>query len=418
MDELQERFVAEATRHATGRDESFLSAVWVERLPELRQLITGRSILVAGGAGSIGFAVTKEIVALQPKRLVLLDVNENALVEVVRGLRSSGRLGNQTDLLTVAADITAPSIEGLAGYFGDSDAILNFAASKHVRAERDPFSALRMVEVNALGTARLLATARAQAGVDRFFSVSTDKAAEPVSLMGASKRLMEKTMFGEIGRGSANVITSCRFANVAFSNGSLLESWATRIGRREPVAVPRGIRRFFVSFEEAAQLCLIAFAQPQTGLFCPDLDPTENLVDLEELLERSLHSIGLGVDVLSDPSEAVATSRAARERGAQVVVITEPDTEGEKFAEQFWGGDEYVAPSGTSHLLGVHNRGVDDQLGGMRVNGVSLSEIEELASIGASPEGYSVDTLVRHMMELVPAYRPARGGGASLDSRL
>ncbi|MBM3566841.1 MAG: NAD-dependent epimerase/dehydratase family protein, partial [Alphaproteobacteria bacterium] len=250
-----------------GRSRSLFADDVAANAAFLKAAINGARILVIGAAGSIGAAFVKQLAAFNPASLHLVDIDENDLVELVRDLRSSP-LNLPPDFRTVTADFAGPEFLRYARENAPYDVLANFSALKHVRAERDVYSLARMIEVNVAALDRCLGQSDGL-GFKRVFSVSTDKCVRPANLMGASKNLMEKVLFS---RGGSFIATSARFANVAFSAGSLLEGFERRLAKGQPIAGPSDVKRYFISHEEAAQLCLLAcFLGEDRQVFFPKL---------------------------------------------------------------------------------------------------------------------------------------------------
>ncbi|MEQ8704215.1 MAG: UDP-N-acetylglucosamine 4,6-dehydratase [Phaeodactylibacter sp.] len=219
----------------------------------LDDLVTNSTFLVLGGAGSIGQAVTKEIFKRNPKKLHVVDISENNLVELVRDIRSSyGYIDGE--FKTFALDIGSWQYDAFIQADGSYDYVLNLSALKHVRSEKDPYTLMRMIETNIFNTTKTIQQS-IDKGTRKYFCVSTDKAANPVNMMGASKRIME--MFAM--RESQNIgISMARFANVAFSDGSLLHSFNQRLAKTQPIVAPSDVRRYFVTPQESGELCLMS----------------------------------------------------------------------------------------------------------------------------------------------------------------
>ena len=241
---------------------------------ELSKVVSFSSFLVIGGAGSIGQAVVKEIFKRNPKKLHVVDISENNLVELVRDIRSSfGYIDG--DFKTFALDIGSIEYDAFIKADGKFDYVLNLSALKHVRSEKDPFTLMRMIDVNIFNTEKTLQQS-IDSGVKKYFCVSTDKAANPVNMMGASKRIME--MF--IMRKSKDIkISTARFANVAFSDGSLLHGFDQRIKKRQPIVAPNDIKRYFVIPKESGELCLMSciFGENR-DIFFPKLSENSHLI--------------------------------------------------------------------------------------------------------------------------------------------
>lgn len=338
---------------ATNRTRSLFADDMAACAEQIRGAVHARRVLVIGGAGSIGSATVRMLLPSLPACVHVVDQDENGLAELVRDLRSGPEPLGVGDLRTLPLDYGAAVMRRFLDDEPPYDLVLNFAALKHVRSEKDIYSLTQLLDVNVLRQARFMAWLAERAAATRYFCVSTDKAANPVSLMGASKRVMEHVMFSGIRPLPAgSVVTSARFANVAFSAGSLLESFLRRIARRQPLAVPRETRRYFVSIEEAGQICLLAAsAVPDHTIAVPRLSGEGRLLDeiAVGLIERS----GWTPVLVDDEDEA----RAAMERfpvtGRYPVLLTPLDTAGEKPFEEFVADDEREVEVGLQHLAAV-----------------------------------------------------------------
>jgi len=330
--------VSELAAATVRRQKSLFEADCASHADEVASLVQGRRVLVVGGAGSIGSATAAQLAGFSPAQLHIVDTDENGLTELVRDLRSQGIVSDRTDLRTTPLDAGSPTMLRLLQDNRGYDLVLNFAAVKHVRSEKDLLSLLRMLDVNLRITRRLLENVAATS--ERYFAVSTDKAANPVNLMGASKRAMEHLVLDE----DLDIeVTSARFANVAFSQGSLLDGWLRRLAKRQPWAVPAGARRFFVTLEEAGQLCLLAAtAAPAGKVIIPDLNPATELRDLVEVAHDVLGVLGLRPELHDDEGSARRAALSPRP-GTWPVLITRLDTAGEKEYEEF------VAPGDVVH---------------------------------------------------------------------
>jgi FlaA1/EpsC-like NDP-sugar epimerase len=310
-------------------------------------VIGGRRVLVIGGAGSIGSATVREIARFKPRQLHVVDLDENGLAELVRDLRSRDAVDARTELRTTPLDFGGPIMRRLLHDNRGYDLVLNFAAVKHVRSEKDVFSLLRMLEINVISARRLIDWL-SDLGVPRYFAVSTDKAANPVNLMGATKRAMELVMLDERIPQTA---TSARFANVAFSNGSLLDGWLRRLEKRQPLAAPTATRRFFVTPEESGQLCLLAAAVAKDRrIVIPALDPELHLRDLVEVAEEVLGALGLEPIRCTTEDEARSQMQHVGVTGRWPILLTSLDTAGEKEFEEFAAIDDVVHDDGFQQL--------------------------------------------------------------------
>ena len=307
--------------------------------------VQGKRVLVVGGAGSIGSATTAQLARFSPAQLHIVDTDENGLTELVRDLRSQGIVSDRTELRTTPLDAGSPTMVRLLQDNHGYDLVLNFAAVKHVRSEKDLLSLLRMLDVNLRVTRRLLENVAGTS--ERYFAVSTDKAANPVNLMGASKRAMEHLVLDE---DLGIEVSSARFANVAFSQGSLLDGWLRRMAKRQPWAVPAGVKRFFVTLEEAGQLCLLAATVAPAGkVVIPDLDPATELRDLVEVAHDVLAVFGLRPDLHDDEDSARKAAQSPRP-GTWPVLVTRLDTAGEKDHEEFVAAGDVVHDVGFAAL--------------------------------------------------------------------
>ncbi|NQU37778.1 MAG: SDR family NAD(P)-dependent oxidoreductase [Actinobacteria bacterium] len=309
---------------------AFIGALEELDLP-LRSRYEGAAILVTGGAGFIAGQTLRTLLRYKPARVVVVDTNENALAELVRDLRSEGAIPASCRFELRLADVTRPMLSRIVREDGPFDSVLAFAAAKHVRSERDAVSALHMLNVNINGTLRTVEYAL-QANPDcDVFIVSTDKAASPASMMGASKRVMEQAVIGSFPN-----TTTTRFANVAFSSGSLLESWLIRLGRGQVLPVPAETERFFVSPIEAGQLCTSASVAPPGSIVVPASGAVES-IDLQQALSDVLESMSLQPVIFHDEAAALGYTAGPSERR---VLVTPRDTAGEKPAEVFLGAGE------------------------------------------------------------------------------
>ncbi len=325
---------AELARVVVNRQESLFQPDVDASAAVVSEQVAGRPILVVGGAGSIGAATVRELLSFAPSSVCVVDVNENGLTELLRDLRAQDAVATTTELHAVPLDMGSPTMRRVLATYGPFDAVLNFAAVKHVRSERDTASLLHMLDVNVVKARRLLAMVAEQSPGASYFAVSTDKAANPVNLMGCSKRVMELVMFAQVTRASR--VTSARFANVAFSDGSLLDGWLRRLDKGQPWAVPGATRRFFVTPQESGQLCLLgAVVAPDRHVVYPSLDPETALQDLEAVALRVMDRLGLTPLVVSTEAEARAAMGGVARGGPYPLLVTALDTMGEKEFEEF-----------------------------------------------------------------------------------
>ena len=305
---------------------------------ELEKIVSSSSFLVIGGAGAIGQAVVKEIFRRNPKKLHVVDINENNLTELVRDIRSShGYIDG--DFNTYAIDIGSIEYDAFIQSDGKYDYVLNLSALKHVRSEEDPFTLMRMIDVNILNTDKTIKQAIKKSS-KKYFCVSTDKAANPVNMMGASKRIME--MF--IMRRSQEIkISTSRFANVAFSDGSLLHGFNQRIAKRQPIAAPSDVRRYFVTPKESGELCLMSciFGENR-DIFFPKLSESLHLISFSDIALKYLNSIGYDAYLCNSEEEARDLIKSLPKENKWPCLFTESDTTGEKDFEEFYTSKENI----------------------------------------------------------------------------
>ena len=305
---------------------------------ELADKVADGNFLVLGGAGSIGQAVVKEIFQRNPNKLHVVDISENNLVELVRDIRSSyGYIDG--DFKTYALDIGSKAYDAFFESDGQYDYILNLSALKHVRSEKDPFTLMRMVEVNILNTIKTCQQAKA-VGAKKYFCVSTDKAANPVNMMGASKRIMELFLMREANQ---LPISTARFANVAFSDGSLLYGFQNRIIKKQPIAAPDDVKRYFITQEEAGQLCLIACLMGENkDIFFPKLKDELHLITFKSIAQKFLLDQGFTPMECSSEEEARSAIEKCIEEKKWPCYFSPSTTTGEKSFEEFYREDEQL----------------------------------------------------------------------------
>lgn len=331
-----DRFIA---THITGRPESLLAADLSAHHDLLRERIDDRSVLVIGGAGTIGASFIRALLRFRPRRLYVVDTNENGLTELTRDLRSSVGLHIPDDYKTYPISFGDLVFVNLFEQEGPFDIVANFAAHKHVRSEKDHYSIEAMIENNVIRTKRLLDLLVAYPP-QRFFCVSTDKAANPVNVMGASKKLMEEVL---LAYARDLPIATARFANVAFSNGSLLDGFLYRLLKQQPFSSPVDVRRYFVSPRESGELCLLAGIMGNPGeIFFPKLGE-EQMKTFADIAVALLQELGYTPDFCATEQEAREKAAALDPDGsAWPVYFFGSDTSGEKLYEEFYTGDEAV----------------------------------------------------------------------------
>jgi FlaA1/EpsC-like NDP-sugar epimerase len=332
----------------TSRPQSLLAQDIEANAAQLSQLIGNRSVLVIGGAGTIGSSYIKAMLPFKPGKLVVVDINENGLTELVRDCRSRQDLQLPKDFKSYPVNFGDKVFEKIFQNEGPFDIVANFAAHKHVRSEKDIYSIEAMIENNVIRAKHFLDQLLASPP-QHFFCVSTDKAANPVNIMGASKKLMEEVILAY----STDIkITTARFANVAFSNGSLLAGFIERLMKQQPFSCPSDVRRYFVSPAESGQICLLACMLGNSGeIIFPKLDPEKDLVSFRDIALKLLQE--LGYEPYECSSEHEAREMAADVRGNRYpVYFFESETSGEKLYEEFYTDQEDLDLD-RFHALGV-----------------------------------------------------------------
>lgn len=305
---------------------------------ELSQIVSSSSFLVIGGAGSIGQATVKEIFKRKPKKLHVVDISENNLVELVRDIRSSyGYIDG--DFRTFALDISSEEYDVFIENDGKYDYVLNLSALKHVRSEKDPFTLMRMINVNIINTEKTLKQAIAK-NTKKYFCVSTDKAANPVNMMGASKRIMEMFL---MRRSKQIEISTARFANVAFSDGSLLHGFDQRIKKQQPIVAPNDVKRYFVTPKESGELCLMSCVFGENrDIFFPKLSEELHLITFSDIAVRYLRELGFEAFICESEDQARELVGKLPEQGKWPCLFVSSDTTGEKDFEEFFTTQEIL----------------------------------------------------------------------------
>lgn len=378
--------------HLIGRSQTLFEDDVLQFQEALLDLVGQSSFLVIGGAGSIGQAVTKEIFKRNPAKLHVVDISENNLVELVRDIRSSmGYISG--DFKTFALDIQSEEFKAMFQHEGTYDYVLNLSALKHVRSEKDPYTLMRMVQVNILNTLSSLQMA-AEFGTRKYFCVSTDKAANPVNMMGASKRIMELFLMRE----SRHInLSMARFANVAFSDGSLLHGFNQRIQKHQPIVAPNDVRRYFVTPAESGELCLMSCLLGENrDIFFPKLSEHLHLITFAEIAEKYLFQRGYKPYLCADEEEARSMMQNWTDQKAWPCLFTHSDTTGEKDFEEFYTDQEEIDLFRFKNLGIVKSRlNYQDQL--------LDSFLEEVQGMKASLEWTRAD-LIQAFKKLLPDF--------------
>ncbi|MCA4023171.1 UDP-N-acetylglucosamine 4,6-dehydratase [Vibrio vulnificus] len=321
-----------------GRTNALFTQDIAQHEAELSRIVSESRFLVLGGAGSIGQAVTKEIFKRHPQKLHVVDISENNMVELVRDIRSSfGYIDG--DFQTFALDIGSIEYDAFIKADGQYDYVLNLSALKHVRSEKDPFTLMRMIDVNVFNTDKTIQQS-IDAGVKKYFCVSTDKAANPVNMMGASKRIMEMFL---MRKSEQIAISTARFANVAFSDGSLLHGFNQRIQKNQPIVAPNDIKRYFVTPQESGELCLMSciFGENR-DIFFPKLSEALHLITFADIAVKYLKQRGYEPHLCANEDEARELAKTLPAQGKWPCLFTESDTTGEKDFEEFFTDKEVL----------------------------------------------------------------------------
>ena len=337
-----------------GRTDPLFKEDIFNQKKELEALVSSSRFLVIGGAGSIGQAVTREIFKRNPLALHVVDISENNMVELVRDIRST--LGYiDGDFRTFAIDCGSNEYRALMNSNNKYDYVLNLSALKHVRSEKDPFTLMRLIEVNILNTIRTVQIAK-EHDVKKYFCVSTDKAANPVNMMGASKRIMEMFLMRE---SESIKISTARFANVAFSDGSLLHGFNQRFSKQQPISAPNDVKRYFVTPQESGELCLMScLFGKNRDIFFPKLSEQLHLTTFSSIAERYIKNLGFEPYHCSTEQEARDRSRELIASDRWPCYFFESDTSGEKDFEEFFTSNEILDMDRFQNLGVIKNEAV------------------------------------------------------------
>lgn len=336
-------------KYVTKRPESMFLQDIKNNKDELTRKIKGKTVLVVGGAGSIGSSFIKAILPFKPATLVVVDTNENALAELTRDLRSTKGMYVPEDYVPYPMDFASPVFEKMFRKRGGFDIVGNFSAHKHVRSEKDIYSVEALLQNNVLH-AKLLLDLLSEFPPEEYFCVSTDKAANPVNIMGASKRIMEDVIFSYSDKFP---VKTARFANVAFSNGSLPAGFIARLQKLQPISAPSDVKRYFVSPEESGQICMLACMLGQNReIFFPRLEE-EQMMTFDKIATAFLEQNGFEVLQCASDEEAIEKAEYLKNGSLKYPVhYSGSDTSGEKAYEEFYTEQESV-DLGRLKALGV-----------------------------------------------------------------
>lgn len=324
--------------HVTKREKSMFQDDIDQNRDQLTSQIQGKTVLVIGGAGTIGSSYIRSILQFRPATLVVVDINENGLTELTRELRSSGEY-LPDDYSTYPMSYYDNVFEKMFRARGGFDIVANFSAHKHVRSEKDAFSVEALLENNVLRARHLLELLK-EFKPQHFFCVSTDKAANPVNIMGGSKKIMEDMIMAYSGHFT---VTTARFANVAFSNGSLPAGFIERIAKLQPISAPSDVTRYFVSPQESGQICMLACILGRSGeVYFPKLGK-EQVMTFSDMATKFLEQQGYTVLKCASQSEAIDRAAELHRGSTQYpVYYSGSDTTGEKPYEEFFTDNELV----------------------------------------------------------------------------
>ncbi|MCX8836085.1 UDP-N-acetylglucosamine 4,6-dehydratase [Vibrio parahaemolyticus] len=388
-----------------GRTDALFTQDIAHHEAELFRIVSESRFLVLGGAGSIGQAVTKEIFKRNPKKLHVVDISENNMVELVRDIRSSfGYIDG--DFQTFALDIGSLEYDAFIKAEGKFDYVLNLSALKHVRSEKDPYTLMRMIDVNVFNTDKTIQQS-IDAGAKKYFCVSTDKAANPVNMMGASKRIMEMFL---MRKSEQMAISTARFANVAFSDGSLLHGFNQRIQKRQPIVAPNDIKRYFVTPQESGELCLMSciFGENR-DIFFPKLSEALHLISFADIAVKYLEQLGYEPHLCDSEEEARQLAHTLPEQGKWPCLFTASDTTGEKDFEEFFTDKEELDMSRFENLGIIKNEPLYEQ--------ELLTLFENSISEMKGEQAWSKEEIVKLFFTMIPDFGH-KETGKYLDSKM
>ncbi len=391
--------------HITKRKESLFLKDIEDNHALLIERIQGKSVLVIGGAGTIGSSYIKAILAFHPKKLVVVDTNENGLTELTRDLRSASDLAVPEEYITYPMSFGDPVFEKMFLAHKPFHIVANFAAHKHVRSEKDHFSIEAMIENNVF-KAKSFLDLLVSNKPEHFFCVSTDKAANPVNVMGASKKLMEEVI---MAYSSELKITTARFANVAFSNGSLLAGYIERLFKKQPISCPSDVKRFFVSPEESGQICMLACVLGESSdIFFPKLED-EQMVNFKNITLDFFKASDRSIVECSSDQEARDLAKKISNSSPYPIYFFESDTSGEKLYEEFFTETDQLDISKYAGLGVIKN-----------ARKLSKEIIEEtIKKLKSVMQGDIVDkaSIVEVLKEYIPDFEHIETG-RSLDQKM
>lgn len=398
-----DKFIAQSV---TFRTDSMFTKDIETNKDKLTAEIKDKSICVIGGAGSIGSSYIKAVLRFEPKSVVVIDLNENGLAELVRDIRSTEGLYCPDEFRCYTLNFADPIFERIFLEEKGFDIVANFSAHKHVRSEKDKYSVQALIENNNIKVKKLM-DLLSIFPPKHFFCVSTDKAANPVNIMGASKRIMEDLV---MAYNSKFKVTTARFANVAFSNGSLPDSWIYRFQKKQPLTAPSDVRRYFVSPEESGQICMLACILGNNGdVFFPKLQENQMLT-FSAICDELLKAEGLKkVECENDTEAKQFATRMSYGSDSYPVVYFKSDTTGEKSYEEFFTEGEKI------NLNRFIAFGVVEETNRKSLNEVNnfLVEMEELFA----KEDFTKEQVVEAIKKFIPNFEHDEQG-RNLDQKM
>ena len=391
--------------YITKREKSFFENDLINNKKSLTKEIKGKSILVIGGAGTIGSSYIKAALRYQPAKLFVVDTNENGLTELTRTLRSDSNIIVPQTYLTYPMSFNSEVFYKMLESNGVFDIVANFAAHKHVRSEKDIFSIEAMIKNNVLNAKRLLDYLK-QNKPSHFFCVSTDKAANPVNVMGGSKKMMENVI---MTYSKDLKITTARFANVAFSNGSLLYGYIERMLQRQPISCPSDVKRFFVSPEESGDICLLTSILGNSGdIYFPKLNENQ-LINFKTITEDFFKYLDKDIKICKSEKEAKEMALNISDNSPYPVYFFKTDTSGEKLYEEFYSSEDEVNFN-LYESLGVITNSLKPSFSEME------QTIEEI-DILFKRDSYNKEDILKIMNKILPNFNHIETG-KTLDQKM
>lgn len=393
-------------KYVTKRSKSMFLKDISDHKEQLSEKIAGKKVLVIGGAGSIGSSFIKAMLPFKPEALVVVDTNENALAELTRDLRSTKGMYVPEDYIPYPMDFASPVFGKMFRSRGGFDIVGNFSAHKHVRSEKDIYSVEALLQNNVLHAKKLL-DLLAEYPPEEYFCVSTDKAANPVNIMGASKRIMEDVIFSYSDKFP---VKTARFANVAFSNGSLPAGFLSRIQKLQPLSAPSDVKRYFVSPEESGQICMLScMIGANREIFFPRLEE-EQMMTFDKIATALLEEYGYEVLQCESDEEAIEKAEALKAGSMRYPVhYSGSDTSGEKAYEEFYVESEKVDLVRLKALGVITDKKIPDKNKIQKLFDQLTAAFERVET--------TKEDIVKIMHEYLPEFQHMEAG-KSLDSKM